>query len=78
MKTLRRLITSGSIQVHGFHGSCSDIDAIVHGGSINLEFKGYFFPNDFVQIAPSAVKESERLSRLFIIMRFDDFERILT
>jgi hypothetical protein len=34
LKTLRRLITSSSVQVHGFHGSCSDIDAIVHWGSI--------------------------------------------
>jgi hypothetical protein len=66
LKTLHPLITSSSVQVHGFHRSRSDIDGIVHGGSMNLEFKGYFLPNDFDQIAPSAVKESERLSHLLM------------
>ena len=83
LKMLRHLITSSSVPVHGFHSSCSDINAssLVHRGSVHMEFKGYLLPYQTTYLIRLLLPRSKILNVSVICLRSStnrfDFEHIL-
>ena len=69
LKTLRHLITSSSVQDHGFHSSCSDINAPVHRGSMHMEFKGYLLPYQTTYLIRLLLLRSNILNVSLICLR---------
>ena len=71
LKMLRHLITSSSVPVHGFHSSCSDINAssLVHRGSVHMEFKGYLLPYQTTYLIRLLLLRSKILNVSLICLR---------